>query len=117
MAKSTIEDVARLAGVSIKTVSRVVNQEPNVRESTRKSVQKAISQLGYRPDQSARSLRSRRSYLIGLVYDDHIARRGRLDLGIGWLWGALGAWMVVRAVTLMWRYQSGAWAITGATLR
>ena len=40
-----------------------------------------------------------------------------LDLGIGWLWGALGAWMVVRAATLTWRYQSGAWAITGATLR
>jgi len=38
-----------------------------------------------------------------------------LDLGIGWLWGALGAWMVVRAATLMWRYRTDAWAITGAT--
>ena len=38
-----------------------------------------------------------------------------LDLGIGWLWGALGAWMVVRAGTLLWRYQSDAWVITGAT--
>ena len=37
------------------------------------------------------------------------------DLGIGWLWGAIGAWMVVRAATLLWRYQSDAWAITGAT--
>lgn len=37
-----------------------------------------------------------------------------LDLGIGWLWGALGAWMVVRAATLLWRYQTDAWAITGA---
>jgi len=38
-----------------------------------------------------------------------------LDLGIGWLWGALGAWMVVRAGTLLWRYQTDAWVITGAT--
>ena len=37
------------------------------------------------------------------------------DLGIGWLWGAIGAWMVVRAATLLWRYQSDAWAVTGAT--
>lgn len=70
MPKATIHDVARLAGVSIKTVSRVINREPNVREMTRDQVQKAISDLDYRPNQSARSLKSRRSYLIGLVYDD-----------------------------------------------
>lgn len=40
-----------------------------------------------------------------------------LDLGIGWLWGALGAWMVARAATLLWRYRGDAWAVTGATLR
>jgi putative MATE family efflux protein len=38
-----------------------------------------------------------------------------LDLGIGWLWGALGAWMTVRAATLLWRYRTDAWAVTGAT--
>ena len=38
-----------------------------------------------------------------------------LDLGIGWLWGALCAWMTVRAATLLWRYRTDAWAITGAT--
>ncbi len=36
------------------------------------------------------------------------------DLGIGWLWGALGAWMVMRAATLLWRYRTDAWVVTGA---
>ncbi len=70
MPKATIDDVAKLAGVSIKTVSRVVNREPNVRESTRASVEKAVAALNYRPNQSARNLASHRSRLIGLVYDD-----------------------------------------------
>ena len=70
MARSTIFDVATLAGVSIKTVSRVVNKEPNVRASTRERVDNAIQQLNYRPDRSARNLASHRSHLIGLVYDD-----------------------------------------------
>ena len=73
MPKVTIDDVAKLAGVSIKTVSRVVNREPNVRESTRKRVEKAVAQLNYRPNQSARNLASHRSKLIGLVYDDPAA--------------------------------------------
>ena len=70
MPKPTIDDVAALAGVSIKTVSRVVNREPNVRQSTRDKVNKAISELRYRPNLSARSLASHRSHLIVLVYDD-----------------------------------------------
>ncbi|MEM8546532.1 MAG: LacI family DNA-binding transcriptional regulator [Pseudomonadota bacterium] len=70
MAKVTIDDVAHLAGVSIKTVSRVVNQEPNVRESTRVKVETAITRLNYRPNLSARNLASHRSHLIALVYDD-----------------------------------------------
>lgn len=70
MSKVTIFDVAKAAGVSIKTVSRVVNREPNVRESTQERVEAAIAKLNYRPDQSARNLASSRSHLIGLVYDD-----------------------------------------------
>ena len=70
MAKATIDDVARLAGVSPKTVSRVVNHEPNVRESTRSHVEQAIAELQYRPNQFARNLASHRSHLIGLIYDD-----------------------------------------------
>lgn len=70
MAKATIDDVARLAGVSIKTVSRVVNRETNVRESTRQRVDEAVAELHYSPNQSARKLASRRSYQIALLYDD-----------------------------------------------
>ncbi len=70
MGKATIDDVAKLAGVSIKTVSRVVNREPNVRDSTRENVEHAISELNYRPNQSARNLASHRSRLIVLIYDD-----------------------------------------------
>jgi LacI family transcriptional regulator len=67
---ANIDDVALLASVSIKTVSRVVNKEPNVREETAKRVNKAIKELNYRPNPSARNLASNRSYLIALLYDD-----------------------------------------------
>lgn len=70
MGRATIDDVAKLAGVSIKTVSRVVNREPNVRDSTRENVEHAIAELNYRPNQSARNLASHRSRLIVLIYDD-----------------------------------------------
>lgn len=70
MPRPTIDDVASLAGVSIKTVSRVVNREPNVRESTREKVEKAVAKLGYSPNPSARNLASHRARLIVLVYDD-----------------------------------------------
>lgn len=70
MSKATIDHVAKLAGVSMKTVSRVVNREPNVRESTKVKVVAAIEKLNYRPNQSARNLASQRAHLIGLIYDD-----------------------------------------------
>lgn len=73
MSRATIFDVAKVAGVSIKTVSRVVNNEPNVRDSTRERVEDAIAMLKYRPDQSARNLAGHRTHLIGLVYDDPAA--------------------------------------------
>jgi LacI family transcriptional regulator len=66
----TIDDVAELAGVSIKTVSRVLNQEPHVRETTRERVLAAAKQLDYTPNVSARALAGSRSYLIGLCYDN-----------------------------------------------
>lgn len=65
-----IEEVAEAAGVSMKTVSRVLNHEPNVAEATRKRVQDAVDRLGYKPYQSARVLAGRRSYLVGLLYDN-----------------------------------------------
>ena len=61
MSKATIIDVANLAGVSAKTVSRVVNAEPNVRTSTKDKVDRAIAQLAYKPNQAARNLASFRS--------------------------------------------------------
>ncbi len=70
MHTATIDDVAQLAGVSIKTVSRVVNGEPNVRESTRRKVQEAIARLNYRPNLAARNLATKSSHLITLIYDD-----------------------------------------------
>jgi DNA-binding LacI/PurR family transcriptional regulator len=67
MAKSTIQDVARLAGVGTGTVSRVLNDAPNVREATRLRVEAAVERLDYKPDLAARALRSRRTGSIGLV--------------------------------------------------
>jgi len=69
LAKVTIEDVAKKAGVSIKTVSRVINKESNVRETTRDKVQAAIDALNYQPDPVARRLAGSRSFLIALLYD------------------------------------------------
>ena len=68
--RATIIDVARDAGVSIKTVSRVVNGEPNVRDSTRAKVLSAIRALDYQPNAAARGLSGRRSYVIALVYEN-----------------------------------------------
>ncbi len=70
MTTATITDVAREAGVSIKTVSRVLNREPNVREETRDAVLAASRALNYRPNLSARSLAGSRSFLIGLFFDN-----------------------------------------------
>jgi DNA-binding LacI/PurR family transcriptional regulator len=60
-------DVARLAGVSHQTVSRVLNDHPNVKEQTRLRVRAAIAELGYRPNGAARTLVTGRSQLIGIV--------------------------------------------------
>ena len=66
----TMQDVADRAGVSPKTVSRVVNNEPRVSESTRKKIQKVIDELSFQPNKSAQSLAADRSLLIGLLYDN-----------------------------------------------
>ncbi|GIE86253.1 transcriptional regulator, LacI family [Actinoplanes regularis] len=60
-------DVARLAGVSHQTVSRVLNDHPNVKEQTRLRVRAAIAELNYRPNRAARALVTGRSQLIGVV--------------------------------------------------
>jgi LacI family transcriptional regulator len=63
-------DVAKLAGVSWKTVSRVVNNEPNVTAKVTERVRMAIAQLGYVPDIAARSLAGSRAYTIGILFDN-----------------------------------------------
>jgi DNA-binding LacI/PurR family transcriptional regulator len=63
----TLFDVARLAGVSTATVSRVVHGQDRVREATRIRVQQAIEELGYVPDGAAQSLSRRRKEIIGMV--------------------------------------------------
>lgn len=67
---ATINDIARLAGVSKKTVSRVINQSPLVQEDTRARIQAVIDKFGYVPDPQARGLAFRKAFLIGLVYDN-----------------------------------------------
>jgi len=66
----TLHDVARLAGVSIKTVSNVINDYPYLRPATRQKVEDAIAQLGYIPNLTARNLRSGRTGAIALALPD-----------------------------------------------
>ncbi|XVQ84430.1 LacI family DNA-binding transcriptional regulator [Microbispora siamensis] len=68
--RPTMNDVAAAAGVALKTVSRVVNNEPGVNAVTASRVQAAIEQLGYRRNDSARILRRGRTASIGLVIED-----------------------------------------------
>jgi DNA-binding LacI/PurR family transcriptional regulator len=72
MSKSpTVEDVARIAGVSRQTVSNVLNTPAIVKDSTRERVESAIAELGYRPHAAARMLRTRRSSTIGIHLDPY----------------------------------------------
>ena len=70
MRRPTIKDVAERAKVSLKTVSRVINNEPSVMQATRLRVLQAIAELDYEPDATARNLRSGTPFVIGLVYDN-----------------------------------------------
>ena len=68
--KPTMGDVARLAGVSKKTVSRVINDSPQVNDATRAGIRGLIEEIGYKPDPQARGFAFRRSYLVGLISDN-----------------------------------------------
>lgn len=68
--RHTINDIARMAGVSKKTVSRVINDSPLVRGETREAVKKIIGETGFSPDPQARGLAFRRAFLVGLIYDN-----------------------------------------------
>ena len=68
--KPTINDVARLSGVSKKTVSRVINRSPLLGQATREKVEAVIADLGYVPNPQARALALRRNFLLGLIHDN-----------------------------------------------
>ncbi|RZM80070.1 transcriptional regulator [Pseudoalteromonas rubra] len=70
MKKVTINSVAQYAGVSKKTVSRVLNNEPNVSPATREKVLKVFKELDYRPNPIARGLARNKSFIIGCLYDN-----------------------------------------------
>lgn len=69
VATATLKDVAALAGVSLKTASRVLNEGPNVATATRQVVQEAMQSLSYEPDPAARSLRAGHDRTVGVVVD------------------------------------------------
>lgn len=66
----TINDVARAAGVSKKTVSRVINRSALIKPDTRKKIEAIIAELGYVPNPQARALALRRNFLLGLLHDN-----------------------------------------------
>ncbi|MEM9529337.1 MAG: LacI family DNA-binding transcriptional regulator [Pseudomonadota bacterium] len=80
--KATINDVAEQAGVSIKTVSRVLNREPKVRDSTRERVEEAMKRLNYRPNSPGRMLAGSRTYLLGLIYNANSSYSASIQNGV-----------------------------------
>lgn len=70
MTRATIKDVSRVAGVSIKTVSRVLNKERYVSDDMRQKVEEAVARLNYHPSLAARTLAGKRSFQIGLIHDN-----------------------------------------------
>jgi LacI family transcriptional regulator len=97
---TSIHDVAAIARVSIKTVSRVVNHAPNVSEELRARVQAAIDQLGYRPNQSARRLAGGRSFMIAFLYNNPAPGYvSRIQMGAAWRCRDLGYHLVVEPIS------------------
>ncbi|WNC73081.1 LacI family DNA-binding transcriptional regulator [Thalassotalea psychrophila] len=68
--KVTIREVAALAGVSVKTVSRVLNKEPNVRPIMQDKVNSAVAQLNFKPNPQARGLRGNKTFILTLLYSN-----------------------------------------------
>jgi LacI family transcriptional regulator len=68
----TLEEIAQVAGVSRSTVSRVINNEPNVRQEVRQRVWQVVDEMGYHPNVAARSLVSRRSQTLGVIIPETV---------------------------------------------
>ena len=93
----TINSVAELAGVSKRTVSRVINLSPKVNEVTRARVWQVIEQLNFTPNRQARGLAASRSFLIGLIYDVPTLFINEIQKGILSVCGDAGYELVVHA--------------------
>ncbi|MBV7697935.1 LacI family DNA-binding transcriptional regulator [Streptomyces sp. TRM70350] len=98
-ARPVMDDVARLAGVSKQTVSRVLNDHPAVRAETREAVLEAMRALGYRPSRSARSLASGRTRMLGVISFD-AARYGPASILTAINTAAQGAGYLVSSIAL-----------------
>ena len=68
--RPTIKEVSKITGVSFKTVSRVLNNEKHVSEETRRRVEEVVARLNFRPSHVARTLAGRKSFQVGLLYDN-----------------------------------------------
>ncbi|MEV5315709.1 LacI family DNA-binding transcriptional regulator [Streptomyces sp. NPDC052610] len=97
--RPVMDDVARLAGVSKQTVSRVLNDHPAVRAETRAAVVEAMRTLGYRPSRSARSLASGRTRMLGVISFD-AARYGPASILTAINTAAQGAGYLVSSIAL-----------------
>ncbi|MGC9213402.1 MAG: LacI family DNA-binding transcriptional regulator [Athalassotoga sp.] len=71
MSYVTVKDIARIAGVSVNTVSRALNDKPDINEETKKKVLEAAKKLGYVSNKSALSLKRQKSYIVGVVIEDN----------------------------------------------
>ncbi len=97
---TSIHDVAALAQVSIKTVSRVVNKAPNVSPELQARVDAAIRQLDYRPNQSARRLAGGKSFMIAFLYNNPAPGYvSRIQIGAAWRCRELGYHLVVEPIS------------------
>ncbi|MDQ6906022.1 MAG: LacI family transcriptional regulator [Chloroflexota bacterium] len=118
----TIRDVAYRAGVSNNTVSRVLNDRPDVSPATRVRIQNVIEELGYRPNSLARSLLRRESRTVGLVVTGVIWRKGKYctlrasGLSVRWLRasGLSVRWNVQRCVALIPQRDAARRSLSGA---
>ena len=86
---ATIRDVAKLAGVAVSTVSKVINKYPNVSEETAIRVNKAIEELGFTPNVVAASLSSKQSGRVGLLINTDIQTSAIDEISMQYLKGAL----------------------------
>jgi len=91
----TINDIARMAGVSKRTVSRVLNGSANVGERTRTNIQRIIEETNFSPNTQARGLASRKSFLIGMLYDSPTLFINDAQIGVSSVCHQMGYDLVV----------------------